>query len=73
MSEEQKPQDPTELSPETAANVQPQPPEPKPEEPAPECCDEGTDAPEAQDGSAPCPGPHTAEEPAQPQQQQPEQ
>ena len=70
VSENEKPVDPTELSPETAKNVQPQPEEPKPEEPTPE--EEKPEDP-ACPGENPCPGPHTVEEPAQPQQQQPEQ
>ena len=61
MSEEQKPQDPTELSPETAKCVPPTPEkEPEPAAPEPECCEA---TPAAADGSAPCPGPHTAREP----------
>lgn len=61
MSENEKPVDPTELSPETAAQAAPTPEkEPEPAPPEPECCDS---APETADGSAPCPGPHTAEEP----------
>jgi hypothetical protein len=46
-----QPEDPTELSPETAARVQPQPEEP---------------APEAECGGQPCPGPHVVVNPEEP-------